>query len=88
MKSLLSGKVDAIYRDSLEISMLVLQDPRLALEFASVVIEDLDDVKAIFVGESNTGVASLIDFLISDEYPVINESQIIERYHRYFQKLS
>jgi ABC-type amino acid transport substrate-binding protein len=88
VKSLLSGKVDAIYRDSLEISMLVLQDPRLALEFASVVIEDLDDVKAIFVGESNTGVASLIDFLISDEYPVINESQVIERYHRYFQKLS
>jgi ABC-type amino acid transport substrate-binding protein len=86
VQALLSDKVDAIYRDSLEMDMLVLKDLKLTLRYASVLIEDLDDVKSIFVGESNSGIASLIDFLISDEFPVINEEKIIKLYPHFFRK--
>jgi len=88
VQALLSGTVDAIYRDSLEIKMLVLQDPKLALRYAFVVIEDFDDLKSIFLGESNSGLASLVDFLIADEFPVINESEIVQRYPHFFRKLN
>jgi len=88
VQALLSGRVDAIYRDSLEISMLVLKNPGIALRFAPIVIEDIDDTKSIFVGESTAGIASLIDFLISDQFPVINETQVIALYPRFFRKSS
>lgn len=80
-----SGKVEAIYRDSLEIAMLTRRDPKLTLQFASVIIADLDDVKSIFLGEANSGLGPLIDFLIADQYPTVDEQKIMNIYPQFFR---
>jgi polar amino acid transport system substrate-binding protein len=84
-EALFSGRVDAIYRDATEIRMLTLQNPRLTLLYAPLVIADMLDVKSIYVGEENRGIGPLVDFLVSSEFGVPDEREIIRKYPQFYR---
>lgn len=84
-EALFSGRVDAIYRDATEIRMLTRQNPRLTLLYAPLVIADMLDVKSIYVGEANRGIGPVVDFLISSEFGVPDEQEIIRKYPQFYR---
>lgn len=84
-EALYAGRVDAIYRDATEIRMLVLQNPRLSLLYATVVIADLIDVKSIYVGSAAAEIGSLLDFLVNSEFGIPDEEGIIHRYPQFYR---
>jgi len=86
VQALKSGDVDAIYRDSNEIRMLTLQDPRLALRYIDVIIDDMIDVKSMFVGNASEDLGPFIDFLVSSEFGIPDDKQIMKKFQSFYRR--
>lgn len=85
-EALYAGRVDAIYRDATEIRMLTLQNPRLSLLYATVVIADLIDLKSMYVSSRAAEIGSLLDFLVTSEFGIPDEEGIIRRYPQFYRR--
>ena len=84
-KALLSNDIDAIYRDSTEIKMIVYQTPSLSLKFVPILFEDLLDQKSIYVStQTNSEMGSLLDYFLSKEIGIKTDTQVIEVYPDFY----
>ena len=64
-QSLISGEIDAIYRDSTEIKKIIYQNPNLSIDYVPIIINDLEDKKSIFLSsEANFGMSEFIEFYL------------------------
>ncbi|MEM9542260.1 MAG: transporter substrate-binding domain-containing protein [Cyanobacteria bacterium P01_E01_bin.42] len=78
------GDVFAIYRDEAEIKKIMLGQPQLALKLKSVLFNDLEDNKAIFVNVNNPQLAHIIDHVLTDVYEPWTTERLIEEFHEVF----
>ena len=79
-----TGEVFAIYRDEAEIKKIVLGQPQLALKLKSVLFNDLEDNKAIFVNLNNPQLAHIIDYVLTDVYQPWTTEKLIEEFYEVF----
>ena len=87
-KALLANDIDAVYRDSTEIKMIVYQTPSLSLKFVPILFDDLLDQKSIFVStQVNTELGSVLDYFLSKEIKVVKGTDIIEKYKTYYNPI-
>ena len=66
-EALATGQVFAIYRDENEIKKIIMSQPQLAIRLKSVLFNDLEDPKAIFVSLANPQLAHVIDNVIQND---------------------
>lgn len=66
-QALAAGQVFAIYRDENEIKKIIMSQPQLAIRLKSVLFNDLEDPKAIFVSLANPQLAHVIDNVIQND---------------------
>ena len=88
-KALLANDIDAIYRDSTEIKMIVYQTPSLSLKYVPVLIDDLIDQKSIYVStQVNTELGSVLDYFLSKEVKIKSDTNIMEDYQSFYNPIT
>ena len=85
IKALISGEVDAVYRDATEIKKIVYKDPNLSIKFVPVLFEDLSDTISIYLStEANTAMSELVDFYLDGEN-IKTDTQILDEFSDYYK---
>ncbi len=78
--ALMTNKVDAIYRDIIEIKTLIANNPRLNIDYAIINIMDGLDQKSIYIGNSLQDLGPFVDHLIADEFGILTSNEIMAKY--------
>ena len=83
IQAVVKGEVFAIYRDEAEIKKIMLGQPQLALQLKSVLFNDLEDNKSIFVNLRNSQLAHTIGHILTRQEPWTIE-YLIDKYNQAF----
>lgn len=84
--ALTDRNVDAIYRDINEIKMVVMDNPKLNVDYATINIVDGVDKKSIYIGQDLSGLGPFVEHFISDEFGILNSKDIMDRYSNLLAK--
>lgn len=66
-EALATGQVFSIYRDENEIKKIIMSQPQLAIRLKSVLFNDLEDNKTVYVSLANPQLAHVIDNIILND---------------------
>jgi len=78
--ALIHREVDALYRDGFETSRLVKSNPRLALEYVPVIIEDRPDNVALYMGQRMQGLQASAQLYINITTGVVGEEDLFRQF--------
>ncbi len=82
--ALFNGDIDAIYRDATEIKKIIYQDPNLSIKYVPILINDIQDVKSIFLPTlANNALTDILDFYLKD-LEIKDDSQIMDELTSYY----
>ncbi|MGA1475651.1 MAG: substrate-binding periplasmic protein, partial [Prochlorothrix sp.] len=81
-EALAQGEVFAIYRDENEIKKIIMSRPQLAIRLKSVLFNDLEDSKSVYVSLQNPQLAHVIDNIIDgDPSNVWTSDRLIDEFY-------
>jgi len=80
MNNVMSGKIDAAYRDEFEIKKISFEHPEAALSTKTITISDSVDHIAVAVRPNNLQLLGIANFVIASEYNNIDVKRLMNRY--------
>jgi ABC-type amino acid transport substrate-binding protein len=78
--ALVNREVDALFRDGFETSRLVKSNPRLALDYVPVILEDRPDNVALFMGPRMNGLQASAQLFVNISTGVVSEEDLFRRF--------
>lgn len=86
--ALINRQVDALYRDGFETSRLVKSNPRLALEYVPVILEDRPDNVALYMGQRMQGLQAPAQLFVNITTGVISEEDLFRQFKKEMKQSS
>ena len=83
-KAVAEGKVFAIYRDEGEIKKIMMGQPQLSIKLKSVLLNDLEDNKAILVSLKYPQLAHIVDYTVGNLMTTWTIDNLIDKFLEVF----
>ena len=80
MNNVMSGKIDAAYRDEFEIKKISFEHPEAALSTKTITISDSVDHIAVAVRPNSLQLLGTANFVIASQYNNIDVKRLMNRY--------
>jgi len=85
IEGLTEKRFDAIYRDSLETSRIVIRNPKDAIRFVPIIIDDLPDSKSLWINPEKEGLRAMADQYIIQNNGIVSDEYLLEKYRDFYR---
>jgi polar amino acid transport system substrate-binding protein len=79
-EAVMSGKVQAAFRDDIEIKKMVLDNPQGALRLQTFVFQDQPDTKGIAVAATSEQLLAWLNLFLETRWQALDADSLLERY--------